>query len=565
MTRLRILLLFAAVLILLAAVWVVCVRRRPVDMAQFAPANSLIYLEANEPAEILTALAQTDVWRLFSASGNAPQSSVFAGRWQSFVRQTSLGPIDSVIISRSQIAIVVTDLGATESNDTLRVKPEAALIVETHTSERRIRAPLERFLERFVIATYTTPQMERSLVDDVNFVEWRERNGPGQLVAAFIGSVVIVGNSRRVVDTCVAVARGRAPSLTSDSDLQRARVSHDAASALVFGYVPSQQASKLVSLGMPLLLGHAPTDRQFQALFQNAASKIIGRLTWTSRPFRGGIEDRYEIELDRDLVKELNPRFGSPKVASDTQLVTDFYSISQYHLEDPLAAWQVLRTSISRRVDTVAAVIFNTTFRTSLSSYGIEDPEDFLAAVKSPLNTVKLDPEGERQLLVATISDRAKLTKLFASRMRTVKRGTADPATTVLENADETLGVLLNDNLIVIGHPVDVQQYHRTAKQLPVGVNAQLTRLNQFAEPTNRAHVLTYTDDSERVKRCMTAIMRTYQRERRQLNTDMAALPYAVTQTVVTQEGLTRITRSPLGQFSAIIPLLIPENDPSER
>ena len=247
MSRLKILLLSAATLVLLA-LWVVWVRPRPVDMAQFAPANSLVYLEANEPAEVLTALAQTDAWKLFSASGNAPQSSVFAGRWQSFVRQTSLGPIDSVIISRSQIAIVVTDLGATESNDTVRVKPEAALIVETHTSERRIRAPVERFLERFVIATYNTPQLERSAVDDVNFLEWRERNGPGQIVAAFIGSVVIVGNSRRVVDTCVAVARRRVPSLESDPDLQRARLSHNAASALVFGDVPAQQSPKLVSL-----------------------------------------------------------------------------------------------------------------------------------------------------------------------------------------------------------------------------------------------------------------------------------------------------------------------------
>ena len=313
---------------------------------------------------------------------------------------------------------------------------------------------------------------------------------------------------------------------------------------------------------MPLLVGQAPTDRQFQTLFENAASKIIGTLTWTSRQFRGGIEDRYEIALDRDLVEELNPRFGSPKVAGDFELVTDFYSTSQYHFEDPLAAWQGLRTSISRRVDTVAAVIFNRTFRTSLSTYGIDDPEEFLASVKSPVNTVKLDAEGERHLLVATVSDRAKLTKLFASSMRTVRRRPVDPETTVLENADETLGVALYDNVIVIGHPVDVQQYHRASKELTGSVSTQMRRINQFVEPTSRGHVLTYTDDTERVERCMTAIMRTYHGERRQFNTDMAALPYAVTQTVVTQEGLTRITRSPLGQFSALIPLLIPEHDP---
>ena len=559
MTRVRMPILFALLSVFMGLVWLLWVKPKPVDMAQFAPANSLLYLEVNAPVDLLAALANTDAWKLIIQNGNAPALSLGNGWRQDFVRVTGLGPIHSVIMSRSQLAVVITSFGAIESGDTLNVKPEAALILETHTSERRIRAPVEGLLQRFAAATYPTARAERDMIDGASIVQWRETNGNGQLVAAFIGSVVVIGNSRQIVESCVAVARRRAASLKSNIDLLNARNSHDAANALLFGYVPAESSSKLVSAVVPILLGQAPADLQFQRLAQNASSKLIGSLMWTSRPFRGGIEDRYDIRIAQDVVAELSPDVGQPGPIIPPALATDFHSISQYHFHDPLAAWQGLKTSISRRVDTVAAVILNTTLRSSLSRYGIEEPESFLGAVKSPLKTVRLDQDGERQLLVATVTDRDKLTRLFAATMRLKGKSPDGLATSVMESTDGTLSVALNESLVILGHPVDVQQYYRLVGELATQGDKRPAQIAHFVESGTRGHVVTYTNDAERVRGCMTAVMRAYHRKiSPELDAQFNKLPYAVTQTTLTQPGLTRITRSPLGQFSALIPLLVP-------
>ena len=567
MTRPRMLLLFVLFLFFMGLVWLLWVRPKPVDMAQFAPANSVLYLEVNAPVDVLATLTNTDVWKLIVENGNAPQFSVGTGWWRSVVRITGIGPIHSVIISRSQLAVVVTSFGATESGDTLNVQPEAALILETHTSERRIRAPVEALLKEFVAATYPAARAEREMIDGASIVQWRETNGKGQLVAAFVGSVVVIGNSRQVVENCVAVARGRAASLKSNGGLLDARKSHDAANALAFGYVPAENSSRLMSGGIPILLGRAPADQQFQRLAQNASSKLIGSITWTSRPFRGGIEDRYDIMIAQDVVEELSPHFGPPSPIIPSSLTSEFYSISEYHLKDPLMAWQGLKTSISRRVDTVAAVVFNTTLGTSLTRYGIEEPEPFLGAVKSPLKTIRLDEDGDRQLLIATVTNRDRLTHLFSMTMRFKGTSADDSGTSIMENADGSLSVALNESLVIVGHPVDVQQYYRIMGELASQSAEQATPLTHFVESGTRGHVVTYTNDAQRVRGCMSAIMRAYQREiSPALDAQFNRLPYAATQTTLSQAGLTRTTRSPLGQFSAIIPLIVPkETQPPSR
>ena len=556
MKQSRILILFAAVPLLTGVTWLLFVRPEPVDMAQFAPADSLLYLEANKPAEVLRALTSTDVWRSYNpAKGTV--SSALGGWWQSLLRATAIGPIDSVILARAQAALVVTNLGATESGETLRVRPEAALILETHTSERRIRGPIQRTLEGFVSSIYSNPKSEHSVIDGVSIVEWRDRNGGGQLVAAFLGTVVIVGNSRHVVETCLSVARRRSPSLMSDSSLHHARSSQNAANALLFGYVPERESPRLISAGIPILLGRAPTDDHFQRLIQTATSKLVRDLTWTARPFRGGIEDRYEIALQPDFRKELTAPWGPPQLVV-APAHTDFYSSTEYRFSDPLAAWQGLKTSISSHVDTVAAVFFNTTLRTSLSTYGIEDPELFLGAVTGPLNTMRLDQEGERQLLVARVPDRLKLEDHFRSKMRFIPKSSQHARTTILENRDGTMSVALSDSVVVIGHPADVQQYYRITGELIGGIKPS-PRAAHFVDSESRAHVVTYSSDAERVRDSIIAISRAYGQELpSSFDVQIAALPYATTQTTFTGDRLVRVTRSPLGQFSALILMLIP-------
>src|SRR5438309_2096914 len=292
MKRTRWVLLLTNLAILTIGGWLWGVKPIRVDMAIYAPATSLLYLESNRPFEVVETLVSTDAWKVVEKASGTPVTARPNHWLQSLVGWTGIGPIQSVILARAQVAVVVTDLGATEEGDTLRVRPEGAVLIETHTPEHRIRPPVEGVLKKLAQITYGTPTSRRTDVDGVEFIEWIAPEGSRQIVATIVGSLVIVGNSQQAVRNCLAVSLRHSRSLKEDPELDRTRRQLAADRALTFGYVPLEKSARLLSVGVPLILGRPPADSEFQRLINTNAAKVFGSLGWSSHPFMSGIEDR---------------------------------------------------------------------------------------------------------------------------------------------------------------------------------------------------------------------------------------------------------------------------------
>src|ERR1041384_453435 len=114
---LRTLLLVAGTLVLLLAAWLWWNRPQPVDMAAYAPADALIYLEANSLPDIFNALTSTDAWRaLAPPAGLKTRLDQFG--WLSHIAAwTGIGTADTVVLSRAQVAIVVMGFDAAEESE----------------------------------------------------------------------------------------------------------------------------------------------------------------------------------------------------------------------------------------------------------------------------------------------------------------------------------------------------------------------------------------------------------------------------------------------------------------
>src|SRR2546423_5304402 len=142
---LRALLVVTSALILLLAAWLWWNRPQPVDMAAYAPADALIYLEANNLPDIFVGLASTDAWQTLAPSAGLMTDPHKFGWFSRVAAWTGLGPADVVVLTRAQVAVVVLGFDAAEEPEqALRIKPRAALIVETHTSQRRAQAAVEK-------------------------------------------------------------------------------------------------------------------------------------------------------------------------------------------------------------------------------------------------------------------------------------------------------------------------------------------------------------------------------------------------------------------------------------
>ena len=188
---------FSLFLLAVISTWLWWVRPKTVDMAAYAPADSLLYLESNNPIDVAEAVAGTQAWKAFQTM-IGPQPSAFSSNsLQGFMRLTGIGPIKSVILARAQVAVVVTDLRTAEEGDNLNIKSEGALLIETHTSEQRIKPPMEEALKTLAEKTYGRPTARRVTLDGVEYSEWIAPEGSRQIVGAVVGSLVVIGTDRK--------------------------------------------------------------------------------------------------------------------------------------------------------------------------------------------------------------------------------------------------------------------------------------------------------------------------------------------------------------------------------
>src|ERR1051326_3586924 len=126
-------LLILLALIIIFAIWVWWNRPRKVDMTAYVPADSLIYLEANDLPEIATGIISTDAWKALAPAAGIRSDFGNIGWLSRLAALTGIGPADAVVLSRAQIAVTVLGFDAADAGDTLKIKPRYAIVAETQT------------------------------------------------------------------------------------------------------------------------------------------------------------------------------------------------------------------------------------------------------------------------------------------------------------------------------------------------------------------------------------------------------------------------------------------------
>ncbi len=564
MKLIRWLFALAVVGVLLAAVWLWLKRPQKTDMAAYAPAHALIYLEFNSPVDIAQTIVGSDAWRSMSPHVGKTDLIWLQRRWiREFVSYSGIGSAPTVIITRSQVAVVMLDLGAKEQGETLTIKPEVAILIETHTSEGRVRTAVEEVLRRFAEKAYKQPIFRVEEIDGARFMLWTAPSGGRQIAALIDGSFVIMGNSEKVVKICLEVRRGRRASLRGNPELEQMRLQLASERALAFGFVSSANAARLLSLGAPLFFGNAAGAFRIDSILSSSAAKILTGLGWSSQPRNGGIEDRYVISLAPILVSRLRPAFRAPNAEGQfwRLLPKNIYSLTVYKFEEPGALWSTLETAVSSQVDTLSAVLFSSVFKSAFLPYGIKEPEKFLSLVGPELITLRETENAERAILIAQVRNEQELRTLLTAGDS--KNSWVNTEPIEIPGTRSTFSFL--NGYLILGTKDDVRHLMEMTND-----NNGLTekdwraRVARFGLSHNLAGSLTYTDESSRVRAFLSAIFRvqysTSLVPTPELERALAELPYSATDTTLSDHGLDRRTISSFGQFSALLPLLFPEH-----
>src|SRR6185369_14981822 len=322
------------------------------------------------------------------------------------------------------VALVVVGMNTAEENDTLKVRPEVAIIAETHTSRWRTKPAAVAAIKQLADFAYGA-SMCAERTADADYIECSTAGGERKIVGAVDGTVVVVGNSNGAVRSCLEVHRGVRPSIRTDLELVKVRSSVTSDKTLGFGYISPANSAKLFSWAAPLLMGQAPGDQQLEQLLAVSAGKVLRGVAWTANSSPQGIEDRFLFSLEPGVVSRLQPAFETGgRDENFWKLVPEgFQSLTIYRNKAPATAWSSLGSAVSFKLDALPAVLFGSLLRSSLSVYGIDDPKEVLTTLSPPLLTLKPAQGVEGSILVAHVSDEARLKRSLAQEVFNGSKG----------------------------------------------------------------------------------------------------------------------------------------------
>ncbi len=549
-------------LIVIGAVWLWWSRPSRVDMADYAPADSLVYVEFNDLAAVAQAIQHSDVWQ--AAAPVIKSKPTAQSRVMTAAARSGFGPLEAVLFARTQIALVVVGMNTSEENDTLRVRPEVAVIAETHTSRWRTKPAAVEAVKHLANFAYGASMCaERSA--DADYIECTVAGTERKIVGAVDGTLVVIGNSDSAVRSCLEVRRGVRPSIRTDPELVKVRSSVMTEKTLGFGYISPANSAKLFSWAAPLLMGQAPGDRQLEQLLAVSAGKVLRGVAWTASASHGGIEDRFLFSLEPGVVSRLQPAFETAERDENFwKLVPEgFQSLTIYRNKAPAAAWSSLDSAVAFKLDALPAVLFGSLLRSSLSVYGISNPKEVLPALSPPLLTLRPSEGAEGSILVTRVSDEARLRQLLTQQVFKGKGGEILEGLESNPDPQKEFAAVFADGYVLLGKSENMRSSLVALRKS----RSDEKELRQSALESS-APIVTFANDEARVNNFIATLLKIQGRQLSQdevagLQNTVRGSRFSSTETRLNAHGIERTTRSAFGQFGTFVSLL--QSDTSTR
>jgi len=412
-------LLLASLLVALAAGWIYWNWPRKIDLSRYAPADSLAYVEVNDLAALTTGIEQSQAWQALAAPIGAPAKLSPSRFWTTLARWTGIGYTDAILFARAQVAVVFSGAEGSQAGSTLTIKPLTTFVIETHTSQRRMKPAVEHHLEELARRVYKDPVFVRKQIQNSEFEEWTSPDGTHQIVFTFIDTAVIVGNDETSVLHSIQARTGNTGSLSQVAEFTAARGRTQTPNAAAFGFVSQAGIKSFLQAYALYRSGSSPDAAAGARIFADTFGGLVKNLGWSANFRDQVVEDRCSIALVEGVVDKIRtnvlPERG-PDFSNLPFVPPDAYSFSLYRLHDAAGFWSDFNAAVSAHSDVLGSIAARPMLKSVLKSYGIDDPEAFARATGTRSQTVRFEENGAA-VLVADAFYPPGLRKLAARRL----------------------------------------------------------------------------------------------------------------------------------------------------
>jgi acyl-CoA-binding protein len=558
--------LIALLLVAFVVAWLYWNHTTRTDLSTYAPADCLAFVEANDLTELAQGIEATQAWKALAGPVGA-HSSLVPNRWFiRLARWTGIGSAEAILLARSQVAVVFTGAEASQAGPTLTIKPFATLVIETHTTQRRMRPTLERHIEDLAKRVYGQPSLSRKQVDGVDLSEWSSADGARHIVAAFAGTAAIIGNDEPSVLHCLEARSGKRAALAGEKQLADLRQKFDSPHANVFGFVSKPGVKSLLQAYALYRAGSSSDAVTISRIFSETLGNLVDGFGWSASFVDGMVEERCSITLSQGVADKLRGSFVPEErlALNDLPFVpADAHSVSLYHFRDVEGVWRDLNAIVASHADLIGAIAARPMLRSLLKPYGIDDADTFVHSVGTRIQTIRLE-ETSPAVLVTEAFDRQGLRKVVQQRLggKTKTENVGDFE--LILSSTDNWAASFPDNQFMIG-PRDAVRRCLQAK-----VQSQsLTSTDAFRKSQRLVDVslpitaLTFVNDQHAA---ISFVELFSEHERSAFSTSATAideasrsLPYAVSVVILKDAGLEWTSRSSFGLVGSLLVTLMPE------
>ena len=257
----------------------------PTDLRNYAPVDSLAYLETNDLQNALNSLTDNETFQ-----------------------RLTIGKKDFSALKGVQLAIAVTGFETnekqiTDSQAILNFKPLFVAMADTNAWEFQTVSLTENQIGSFVSETYGgNVNLEKTEKNGGVYFVWTAQDG--RKVFAFVeGRLIFFGNDEAAIEKCLAAKRGETENLSTNGELET--VYDQAKNKLAFGFVSSEgikQMADFAGVSAAIETSEDELPRNFIAkILPQILSKSVKRVVWTAEKNEQGIVDDFRFETAKEI------------------------------------------------------------------------------------------------------------------------------------------------------------------------------------------------------------------------------------------------------------------------
>ena len=498
------------------------------DLRNYAPAETLVYLETNDLQKTLDSLTENETFQRLSS-----------------------GKTDFSALAGVQLAVAVTGFETSEKQITdgqaiLNFKPRFTAIAETNAWEFQAVSLAENQIGNFVNETYGGEVgLEITEKNGGKWFEWTAQDGR-KVFALVENSLIFFGNDAAAIEKCLAAKRGETENLSKNSELSAA---YDAAkNRLAFGYVSGDGIAQIANLAGVSAAIEASEDelpRKFIAdILPQILRKSLREITWTAEKTEQGMTDNFRFRTNSEVssvLKETIIPAKETQTGSAEYVPPDVFSLTRYNLENSQIAWRSLLLAAGNQTDEQSAKILIAFSDSFFAPFGIADGEMFLSSVYSEILTARFDAEGERQTAIIRVKDGEKLKKSLLEEFHK-KSNEVQDGTEIWKSEDDDLTAAFTGDRLILGDSESVLKCLQAKRN---GQNFTQTKFfKEFSE--SRAAFVTFGKDDDSAHRIVDVLGELK-------NKDLRTNAFYLTETRFAENTFERKTVSDFGLIGTIL------------